>query len=116
MLNYGLTLLCGLHSEAKKVRLNSRCRNRFALHVQITLGLLNSDRKASPCKSHATAGPVGVPEDPGGNDLAEGLQHVFQLLLVHGHRQVGDVEVGGVLLLLLHSKIGFYEPFESIGT
>lgn len=54
-----------------------------------------------PGKSHAAAGPVGIPQDTCGDDLAEGLEHALQLLLVHGHRQVGDVEVGGVLLLLL---------------
>lgn len=54
-----------------------------------------------PGKSHPTAGPIGISEDAGGDDLAEGLEHALQLLFIHRHRQVGDVEVGGVLLLLL---------------
>lgn len=54
-----------------------------------------------PCEADPTAGPVGVPQDAGGDHLPEGLQQRLQLLLVHPQRQVGDVEVGGVLLLLL---------------
>lgn len=57
----------------------------------------------SPGKSHPAAGPISVSEDAGGNDLAEGLEHALQLLLIHRYWQVGDVEVGGVLLLLLYS-------------
>lgn len=33
--------------------------------------------------------------------MAKGLQHAIQLLLVHRERQVGNVKVCGVLLLLL---------------
>lgn len=44
--------------------------------------------KLIPGKTHSPAGSVGVTEDASGNGLAEGLQHVLQLLLVHGHRQV----------------------------
>lgn len=55
----------------------------------------------SPGEAHTAAGAVGVSEDAGGDDLAEGLEHALQLLLVNGQRQVGDVQVGGVLLLLL---------------
>ena len=54
-----------------------------------------------PGEAHASADPVGVPQDPRGDDVAQGLQHVLQLLLIHGYGEVGDVQVGGVLLLLL---------------
>ena len=60
--------------------------------------------KLLPGKAHSPAGSVGVTEDASGNGLAEGLQHVLQLLLVHGHGQVWDVKVGGVLLLLLNGE------------
>ena len=58
-----------------------------------------------PGEAHASAGTVGIPEDARGDDLAEGLQHALQLLFVHGQRQVGDVQVGGVLLLLLKARL-----------
>ena len=61
-------------------------------------------REAPPGESHPAAGPVSVSENAGGNDLTEGLEHALQLLLIHGHWQVGDVQVGGVLLLLLKGK------------
>ena len=54
-----------------------------------------------PGKADSSAQAIGVPQYPCGNDVTKGLQHVLQLLLVHGHWQVGDVKVGGVLLLLL---------------
>ncbi len=54
-----------------------------------------------PGKADSSAQPIGVPQYPCGNDMTEGLQHVLQLLLIHGQWQVGDVKVGGVLLLLL---------------
>ena len=54
-----------------------------------------------PGKADSSAQAVGIPQYPCGDDMTEGLQHVLQLLLIHGQRQVGDVEVGGVLLLLL---------------
>ncbi|KAG5836214.1 hypothetical protein ANANG_G00252210, partial [Anguilla anguilla] len=44
-----------------------------------------------PGEAHAAAGPVGVTENAGGDDLAEGLQHGLQLLLVHGERQPGSL-------------------------
>lgn len=36
--------------------------------------------------------------------MTQRLQHVLQLLLIHRHWQVGDVQVGGVLLLLLQGQ------------
>lgn len=57
-----------------------------------------------PGESHTSAGTVGVSEDACGDDLTEGLQHAFQLLLIHRERKVGDVQVGGVLLLLLQKE------------
>ena len=60
--------------------------------------------KLIPGKTYTPAGSIGVTEDASRNGLAEGLQHVLQLLLVHGHRQVWDVKVGGVLLLLLNGE------------
>lgn len=36
--------------------------------------------------------------------MTQGLQHILQLLLIHRHRQVGDVQVSGVLLLLLRGR------------
>jgi len=54
-----------------------------------------------PGEANAPAVAAVVPEDPRGDDLAEGLQHVLQLFLVHREGQVGDVQIGGVLLLLL---------------
>ena len=57
-----------------------------------------------PGEAHAPAGAAGVPEDARGDGLAEGLQHALQLLLLHGERQVGQVQVGGVLLLLLEPQ------------
>ena len=59
-----------------------------------------------PGEADPPAVPCGVTEDACGDDLAEGLQHGLQLLLVHGHRQVGDVQVGGVLFLLLWERDG----------
>lgn len=38
--------------------------------------------------------------------MTQGLQHILQLLFIHGHGQVGDVQVGGVLLLLLQGRVG----------
>ncbi len=60
--------------------------------------------KFIPGKAHSSAGAVSVTENASGNGLAEGLQHVLQLLLVHGQRQVGDIQVGGILLLLLNGE------------
>lgn len=48
-------------------------------------------RPLSPSKADPSAGPAGVAQDPSGDDLAEGLQHPLQLLLIHGQREVGDV-------------------------
>ena len=62
---------------------------------------LTADPEVVPGKAHSSAGAAGVSQDAGGDGLAEGLQHALQLLLLHGDRQVGDVQVGGVLLLLL---------------
>ncbi|TNN74511.1 hypothetical protein EYF80_015291 [Liparis tanakae] len=63
------------------------------------------ERKQDSCdrpgEADAPAVAAVVPEDPRGDDLAEGLQHVLQLFLVHREGQVGDVQIGGVLLLLL---------------
>lgn len=60
-----------------------------------------------PGKANATAGATGISEDAGGDDLAEGLQHALQFLLIHRHWQVGDVQVGGILLLLLKMERPF---------
>ena len=60
--------------------------NQAAVLIHVT-----KPPKLVPGKAHPSAGPVGVTEDASGNGLAEGLQHVLQLLLVHGQRQVGDV-------------------------
>ena len=55
----------------------------------------------SPGEADPSAGPAVVSEDAGGDDLSKRPQQPLQLLLVYRHRQVGDVQVGGVLLLLL---------------
>ena len=70
----------------------------------VVLTHVTEHAKLLPGKAHSPAGSVGVTEDASGNGLAEGLQHVLQLLLVHGHGQVWDVKVGGVLLLLLNGE------------
>lgn len=57
-----------------------------------------------PGEADSSADPIGIPQYPCGDDVTQGLQHVLQLLLVHRHRQVGDVQVGGVLLLLLQGQ------------
>lgn len=44
--------------------------------------------------------------------MTQGLQHILQLLLIHRHWQVGDIQVGGVLLLLLHRQNGHMEKKE----
>lgn len=62
------------------------------------LSVLSCDR---PGKAHASAVAAVVPEDSSGDNLTEGLQHLFQLSLIHRQRQVGNVKVCGVLLLLL---------------
>lgn len=54
-----------------------------------------------PGEAHAPAVATVVSEDPRGDDLSEGLQHVLQLFLVHREGQVGNVQICGVLLLLL---------------
>lgn len=54
-----------------------------------------------PGEAHASAVAAVISEDPRGDDLAEGLQHILQLFLVHRERQVGNVQICGVLLLLL---------------
>lgn len=73
------------------------------MRSNFTLQQLRSklDARVPPGEAHASAAAAVVSEDPRGDDLAEGLQHVVQLLLVHGQRQVGNVQVCGVLLLLL---------------
>jgi len=109
MLNYGLAFLCGLHSEIQpKFNLMPLVESCMHYH-KTTQHNFNRGRKPPqiitehrlPGKSNTAAGPVGISEDASRNDLAKGLQHALQLLLIHRHRQVGDVEVGGVLLLLL---------------
>lgn len=54
-----------------------------------------------PGEAHSSAVAAVVSEDPCGDDLAKGLQHVVQLFLVHREGQVGNVQICGVLLLLL---------------
>lgn len=54
-----------------------------------------------PGEAHAPTAAAVISEDPRGHHLAKGLQHGVQLLLIHRKRQVGDVQVCGVLLLLL---------------
>lgn len=60
--------------------------------------LVSADK---PGEADPSAVPAVVSEDAGGDDLTERLQHLLQLLLVHRQRQVGQVEVCGILLLLL---------------
>lgn len=62
---------------------------------------LSKEEGAAPCEANASACPVSVAEDTGGDHLTEGLQHGLQFLLIHGNGQVGDVQVSGVLFLLL---------------
>lgn len=69
-----------------------------------TIPPIRVTREPPPGESHPAAGPVGISENAGGNDLSEGLEHAVELLFVHGHWQVGNVQVGGVLLLLLYSR------------
>ena len=57
-----------------------------------------------PGKTNSSADPVGIPQYPCGDDVTQGFQHVLQLLLIHRNWQVGDVQVGGVLLLLLKGQ------------
>ncbi len=57
-----------------------------------------------PGEADSSADPVGIPQYPRGDDVTQGLQHVLQLLLIHRYWQVGDVKVGGVLLLLLQGQ------------
>lgn len=64
-------------------------------------------RLGSPGKADPSTGAVGVAENACGDDLTEGLQHALQLLLIHGQGQVGDIQVGRVLLLLLQKDIAF---------
>lgn len=55
----------------------------------------------APGKAHASAVPAVVSEDSSGDDLTEGLQHFLQLLFIHRQRQIGNVKICGILLLLL---------------
>lgn len=59
-----------------------------------------------PGEADSSADTIGIPQYPRGDDVTQGLQHILQLLLIHGHWQVGDVQVGGVLLLLLQGRDG----------
>ena len=59
-----------------------------------------------PGEAHAPAVATVVSKDPRGDDLSEGLQHVLQLFLIHWERQVGNVQICGVLLLLLLTMEG----------
>lgn len=54
-----------------------------------------------PGKTDASGLHIVVSEDPCGDDLPMLCQELLQLSLVHVGREVGDVQVGGVLLLLL---------------
>lgn len=54
-----------------------------------------------PRKANSSAQAIGIPQYPCGNYMTKRLQHVLQFLLIHGHWQVGDVKVSGILFLLL---------------
>lgn len=54
-----------------------------------------------PGKANTTAGTTGITQDPCRNNLSEGFEHIFKFLLIHGQRQVRNVQVGRILFLLL---------------
>lgn len=54
-----------------------------------------------PGKTNTTAGTTGITQDPCRNNLSKGLEHIFKFLLIHGQRQVRNVQVGRILFLLL---------------
>lgn len=59
-----------------------------------------------PGEADPSADPIGISKYPCRDDVTQGLQHVLQLLFIHRHWQVGDVQVCGVLLLLLPRQKG----------
>lgn len=71
----------------------------------------------APGEAHASAVPAVVSEDSSGDDLTEGLQHFLQLLFIHRQRQIGNVKICGVLLLLLlaEKKRGGKRVFNAMG-
>ena len=54
-----------------------------------------------PGEADTATEAVGFTQNSGGDDGAVVLEHVLQVLLGEVHGQVGNVQVGGVLLLLL---------------
>lgn len=104
MLNNGLAFLCWFHS-VKKFRLYD---NKVWQRIYIQyISLFSEDLADVPGKADSSAGTVGIAENACGDHLAEGLQHALQLLLVHGQGQVGDIQVGRILLLLLQKELKF---------
>lgn len=57
-----------------------------------------------PGKTNTAAGTTGITQDPCRDNLSEGLEHIFKFLLVHGQRQVRNVQVGRILFLLLRQN------------
>ena len=98
--------------QGESIASNGRmmCKQKYVQRVSFSLSHTHPNPQAAgrhypsagiPGEADPSADPVGVPQDARGDDVTERLQHVLQLLLIHGYRQVGDVQVGGVLLLLL---------------
>lgn len=136
MLDDGFTFLCGLHPERKMSREKNVQKSRDILQLvgewppegslhpihkntaesKKHLGVLNvfAQPKCVPGEAHSSAGAVGVTQDASGDGLAEGLQHVLQLLFVHRQGQVGDVQVGRILLLLLQVDSGWVSEWGAI--
>ena len=52
-------------------------------------------------ETHSSTGAVRIAQYPRGNDFSVRREHRFQVHLADVRRQVGDVEIGRVLLLLL---------------
>ena len=54
-----------------------------------------------PREADSSTGAVRIAQDPRGNDFSVRREHHFQVHLAQVRRQVGDVQVGRILLLLL---------------
>ena len=63
-------------------------------------------------ETDAAAGSVRVAQDPRGNHFSVRREHHLQVDLAQVRRQVRDVQVGRVLLLLLRNEI--YKEFRRI--
>ena len=53
------------------------------------------------CETDSSTGALRIAQYPRGNDFSVRREHRFQVYFAHVRRQVGDVEIGRVLLLLL---------------